>query len=229
MTTPRWYGAVLRLYPRSFRHEYGAEMRLLAAEMASDMGGMRLAGRIVKDLIVSVPRLRREETTMKSKAGFAVVIAMVVGLGVAGTGSVALGGALTLGAVGLIFGAAALVSRMGRAGTEDVYAGRRPVWIIAAAFAALYSAYIMVHQYVTDPTAGNLIAMAVGVGMGGLIAAGIAARMRGKRWGHWLVAIGAAPLLMNIWFLPALISATIAIVGSIAEAMKREPAASAAA
>jgi hypothetical protein len=51
----RAYGALLRLYPRSFREQYGADMVLLLREQRTEESASRLFIRSMVDLAISLP------------------------------------------------------------------------------------------------------------------------------------------------------------------------------
>ena len=54
------YGGLLRLYPRSFREEYGEDMQRLLHEQLRDEGRLRVCGRTLLDLALTVPSLHLE-------------------------------------------------------------------------------------------------------------------------------------------------------------------------
>jgi len=51
----RAYGALVALYPREFRDEYGADMVQLARDACRDDPTWLVAGRVLVDLAVSIP------------------------------------------------------------------------------------------------------------------------------------------------------------------------------
>lgn len=51
----RAYGALMALYPREFRDEYGADMVQLARDACRDEPQWRVAGRVLVDLAISIP------------------------------------------------------------------------------------------------------------------------------------------------------------------------------
>ncbi|HVL89496.1 MAG TPA: hypothetical protein VM841_04590 [Actinomycetota bacterium] len=221
MSAPRWYRAVLLLYPRTFRREYGDEMvAVLEDMMAGGARGPGLVTRIVRDVVVSVPRIRREETTMATKAIIAGVLVLTVGLAVAGTGSVALGGIVSGTVLAVVLGGATLLARRGSASTEAAYRAARPVWPVAAAFVGAYALFTAVQQYVSEPTAASRSQLLFGLIAPALVAGGLWARAAGRRWAAIPIVAGCAPLLVVFWFVPVPVAALVAVIGSIAESMR---------
>lgn len=49
------YGLALRLYPRSFRDEYGPDLLLLVADQLHDESGWRVQARSAVDLVLTIP------------------------------------------------------------------------------------------------------------------------------------------------------------------------------
>src|SRR5205807_1678717 len=83
------YRAVLRLYPRSFRNDYGEPMAQLFADRVRDVGGKAWL-RTIPDLIRTVP-VQRTEAAMSLSSGARVVAIALIVLG-ATVVSVGLGG-----------------------------------------------------------------------------------------------------------------------------------------
>ena len=99
----RSYGALVKLYPRHFRNEYGTDMVLLFREQCSDESAWRVFARVAVDLAITIPsqhletRMRRTPSPLVpllylalSAAGLVVAIAggtnragVVIGLCVA--------------------------------------------------------------------------------------------------------------------------------------------------
>jgi hypothetical protein len=84
------YGRMTRLYPRSFRHDYGSDLITLFARQIEDEPPLRVWLRTLRDLAVSVP-VQRLEPHMKRPS--TRLVAAVSGV-VAGTAALL---ALTLG------------------------------------------------------------------------------------------------------------------------------------
>jgi len=90
------YRAALRLYPRSFRHDYGDAMQQLFADRVRDVGA-RAWLRIVPDLARTVPQQRIEAFMNSSRARLPVLIA---------AGVVSIVAVIGAGGPGIIFVAA---------------------------------------------------------------------------------------------------------------------------
>ena len=90
----RAYGAVVALYPRKFRNEYGADMVQLARDAWRDDPTWRVAGRVLVDLAISIPTQHLEAHVHRSPshlvpliytavAGAGIVLALAGGSNVA--------------------------------------------------------------------------------------------------------------------------------------------------
>ena len=60
----RSYGAIVKLYPRQFRDEYGPDMVLLFREQCSDESAWRVLARVAVDLAITIPN-QHLETRMR--------------------------------------------------------------------------------------------------------------------------------------------------------------------
>ena len=106
-----FYGALLRLYPRQFREEYGEDMAQLLRNQLRDESASRVWARTVLDVAMTVPSLRLE-AHMSHRAsaplvyGIATVACLVLAV-VAGTSL----GVSILGLAGvLLFGALTFIA-----------------------------------------------------------------------------------------------------------------------
>jgi hypothetical protein len=90
----RAYGALVALYPREFRDEYGADMVQLAREACRDDPPWRVACRVLVDLAISIPtqhleaRMRRSPSPLiplfyTAVSGAGIVLALAGGTNVA--------------------------------------------------------------------------------------------------------------------------------------------------
>lgn len=214
------YRLLLRMYPASFRHRFGAEMAQVFAAAVSDEG-IRVWPRTIADVVASAPALWIEETHVKTRLAVAAFFAVAVGGGtmlVIGSSSPAhvIPVAAAVGAgIGAVFGVSALVGRFGR-GAEHDYATRRPRWWWAlAALGGLAEVVVAVRQLVEDPKIENVAALVVIGGFAALIFGGMA--IRNRRVGNWLIATGMLPFVPFVWFPPAPIAALVVIVAALSE------------
>jgi hypothetical protein len=74
------YRRLVVLYPRSFREEYRDDLVALFASQLADESALRVWGRTVRDLLVSVPGQRVEALMRKPSNNLVVAIACVVSL-----------------------------------------------------------------------------------------------------------------------------------------------------
>lgn len=75
MTVHTLYRVLLRLYPRRFRDDYGADMALLFADQMRDEAPARVCARTIADLVVTIPT-RHLEAHMKRTPGPSLPLAV---------------------------------------------------------------------------------------------------------------------------------------------------------
>jgi hypothetical protein len=106
----RAYAALVALYPRRFRDEYGADLVSLFRDQCHDEATSRVLGRAVVDLILTVPHQHLEARMHRNPTPALTIFyaaASVAGLGLAAVGGSAIG-VVALGlAVAFAFGALA--------------------------------------------------------------------------------------------------------------------------
>jgi len=84
------YRALVRCYPRSFRHEYGDDLVTHFTEMVDHRGPGRAWRRTTLDLVVTVPRYRLE-AVMNPRRSSAALFTLVTVLALAGVLSILVG------------------------------------------------------------------------------------------------------------------------------------------
>lgn len=114
------YCALLRLYPRRFRDEYGADMALLFANQMRDEPAARVWIRSVVDLAIAVPTQHLE--AHMNRAPTPLVPVLFAGIGVSGLGVAIIGGS---GAGMLLVGVTLAVVALGFAAVA--WRGARPI------------------------------------------------------------------------------------------------------
>lgn len=121
------YRALLRLYPRRFRDEYGADMALLFADQLRDEPAARVWARSAVDLALTAPAQHLE--AHMNRAPSPLVPVLFAPIGVSGLGIAAVGGtgpgmlAVGLSIAVVALGLAAVAWRNLRTvGTDDVSA-----------------------------------------------------------------------------------------------------------
>jgi len=87
---PRIYRALLRLYPRQFRAEYGADMAVLLKNQLRDEPAWRVCGRAAIDLAITVPTQQLE--THMTRTPNRTVPLIYTGLAVAAAAMAIVGG-----------------------------------------------------------------------------------------------------------------------------------------
>lgn len=127
ITGVRAYRALLRLYPRRFRDEYGADMALLFADQLRDEPAARVWTRSVIDLALTIPTQHLEAHMNRAPSALLPVLFTAIGIG--GVGIAAVGGSSPgMLAVGLSSAVVALVlaavawRNLRPVGTDDVSA-----------------------------------------------------------------------------------------------------------
>jgi uncharacterized membrane protein YhaH (DUF805 family) len=121
------YGGLLRLYPRSFREEYGEDMEQLLRLQLRDEGALRVWSRALLDLALTVPSLHLEARMSRGPSAPVVYgaasVASLVLAAVAGTAV----GVSVLGIAGvLLFGSLAVIAHrraqsLGSSGHADAH------------------------------------------------------------------------------------------------------------
>lgn len=137
------YRALLRLYPRRFRDEYGADMALLFADQLRDEPAARVWARSAIDLALTVPTRHLEAHMNRAPSMLLPVLFAAIGasgLGIAavggtGPGMLAVGLSIAVVALGL---AAVAWRNLRPVGTDDVSAHW---WKLVFAGAGLLAAF----------------------------------------------------------------------------------------
>lgn len=220
------YRALLLLYPRSFRREYGGLMAQVFSDRVRERGGLRTWFVVVVDLSLSVPQQILEVSLMSQKwmgaiaslASVALVTAFAVGAGP----PIVLAGAAA--AVGLL----AFVSAKRRGlPTEYLYGGTAPKtwtwWTVLAALLAGTYVLAAVGQLIDDPKATNVGALGIMIGFAGLIAVGLRFRSRSRIAGNWIVVFATVPALMFFWVVVPTLVALAIIIGAVTEVSRATP------
>ena len=230
------YRALLILYPREFRHEYGGAMvQLFTDQLRHGSEGPRtnrLWFRTIRDLFKSAGFERLEVVMSSARSMMWVALAM---LAAAGAFMVRIGGidtdhpgpmlitlAIVLAIEGGIIALAYLYRRLALRPTESGWQ-RSPLrhwWTALSGLIAVVYLIMGTMQFVDEPTSGHAVALSVFAAFAGLIVSGLLFRTkRTGSLGTWLVAMGVLPGVGTFWFPPFAIACLLALIGAIAEAM----------
>lgn len=169
----RVYRALLHLYPRSFRIEYGDDMVLLLRLQLRDENVVRVAARAAVDFAITIPA-RHLEAHMNHTA----TTALVITFGAVAAALAIVGGPIGLVAALALFALAVVTWRRNRP-VVDSTGGRW--WKLLLAGASLLATVIVVTTITGElPDNGWLIAMASLLTSLGLMAAGIVLGIAGR-------------------------------------------------
>lgn len=218
-----FYRALLHLYPRAFRREYGALMAEAFSERLAERGSRRTWVSIAGDLSLSVPQQTLRETFMSqrwmAKVTVLIAIAMVAATWVGAGPSLLFG--VSVGFVAFLgLWSADLGSRRDHSVTSDVGPKRWTWWTVLAG--GLAGAYVIAAgaQMLNDPKPTNAGAFALMVGFAGVIALGLALRSRSQGIGYWMVIIAMVPALIFVWMVVPPLVAIAVICGAALEMSK---------
>jgi hypothetical protein len=170
------YRALLYLYPSGFRREFGGDMEALLREQRADEGTARVAGRLVLDLVTTVPTIHLEAHMSRASAPTLVIVLIALGVVLA-----VVGGPFGLVAAVAAFAVAAVTWRRSQPIVADTSGGRW--WKFLASGVALLFALIVITTITGElPSGGWFVAMTAMLTSFVLIATGIvlgiAARFR---------------------------------------------------
>ena len=220
------YAALLHLYPRTFRREYGRLMVDAFSDRLDERGTRHTWATIARDLSFSVPQQTLRETFLSQSwmAGVTVVLAlaMLAATWVAGGSSLLF--AYGLGFVAFLgLWSADLGSRPRAEPTGTDVGPKRWTWwtILATVMAGLY-VVAAAAQMLSDPKATNIGAFALMAGFAAVIGLVLALRSRSQGIGRWMVVIGMIPALVFFWLVvPPPVA--IAVICGAASEMSKSP------
>jgi hypothetical protein len=172
----RLYRAALRCYPRAFRQEYGDDMVALLEVQLRDEHAVRVLGRAVLDLLVTVPTTHMEAHMSRAATTTLVIVLVALGAVLA-----VVGGPVGILAGLVAFAVAAVTWRRSQPIVADASGTRW--WKFLAGGAGLLAALIVVTTITGDlPEGGWYVAMVTMLTSFALIATGlvlgVAARFR---------------------------------------------------
>ena len=217
------YAALLHLYPRTFRREYGGLMTEAFSDRLAERGTRHTWATIARDLSYSVPQQTLRETFMSQRwmAGVTVLLtfAMLAATWVGGGSSLLF--AYGLGFVAFLgLWSADLSSRRVQSTDTDVGPKRWTWWtMLAAAMAGLY-VLAAGAQMLNDPKATNVGAFALMMGFAGVVVLGLVLRSRSLGIGPWMVVIAMIPALVFYWLIVPPLVAIAVICGAASERSK---------
>lgn len=175
----RTYKALIRLYPREFRADYGDDLAQLFDDLVAERGARAAIARTALDLVVTLPRYRLETIMNERHTANTITIAAALAA-LAGVASVLVGiypGALLIiVAIALAVAQRSAVARALRA--PDAERRRRRLRIAAVlgvVFIASFATYLLVigDTWTTRETVLAVIGNAALIGTIGFLAAGL--------------------------------------------------------
>jgi hypothetical protein len=160
------YRLTIRLYPRSFRDEYGEDLVQLFADQLCDERAPRIVARTVLDLALSVPQRHLESDMRTTRTSLLPVIffvtalsSLVVGLVVGHPSVLALCAVVTL-----VFITLALVAIHRARPLSEVRSAPSRWWVALTSGAVLMAGLIVVTNATGElPEGGWLLAMITGL------------------------------------------------------------------
>lgn len=222
------YRALLALYPRSFRQDYGDDMHQLFGDRLRELGG-RAWLEAVPDLIRTLPRQRME--AVMASLGPAARLGVLVALGVgAVAASIGLGG----GAVPvLVVLAVLLLVARNRAILAAPFGERAPVWPAVtqawwAPVAALAGLAMLVFGVGTIFGASNLGGRIFGSGLmlllGSTMILGLMRRPFDRVAGNSMILVATVPGFPFFWLVVPTVVALVIWIGVLSSGFSDEPA-----
>lgn len=169
----RIYRALLHLYPRRFRREYGDDMVALLEDQLRDEPALRVVGRTARDLVVSVPTRHLEADVKRSSSIVLIVI----------FGSIAIAADVFGGYVGpaialVMFAAAVRTWRRSR--PVDVRADSRWRTVLLCGVGLLATLIVVTKMTGELPDGWWYVAMATMLSSFGLIVTGVVLGIAGR-------------------------------------------------
>jgi hypothetical protein len=214
------YGALLRLYPRSFREGYAELMSQLFADRLRDVGA-RAWLETAPDLVRTVP-VQRMEAVMARLGPRARIVLPALGVLAAAVAAAAFGG----GAIPLIVVVTAAVLILRRQGVaSSVLGDRAPLWPAViqawwAPVAALLGVAMIALGVGTVFWAANLGGRIVGstvlVAFGAAMLLGLMRRPFDRSTGNTIVLVATVPPLLVFWVIVPTVAAVVVWVGVLA-------------
>lgn len=224
------YRALLRLYPKSFRDDYGADMSQLFGDRVRDRG-RRAWLEAGPDLVRTVPVRRMEAVMSRLSSGarlaslaVLVLAAVVVSVGVGA------GAAPLLFIVALVAAAVAVV-RQSRLVVP--LGARAPLWPAVtqawwAPLAALLGAAMLLFAVGTVFEAhnwgGRIFGSAVMFALGGCMVLGLMRRPFDRVSGNSMILLATIPAFALFWIIVPAVVALVIWVGVLASGFSNEPA-----
>ncbi|MFZ6003354.1 MAG: hypothetical protein ACOYXM_05405 [Actinomycetota bacterium] len=140
------YRLLVRLYPSSFRHEYGEDLVAHYADLVADRGARAAQARTALDLAITIPRYHLEHvmTEQQSTTVLAVILSLLAGGGVLSLLTGAYPGMLLfVGAAVVAIAQRSTLARALRVPSSQLRRRRlQTAAVLGAVFVALYVVYL---------------------------------------------------------------------------------------
>lgn len=232
MTSESAYRALLIVYPKSFRNEFGEDIVQLFKDQRIHAGrsGLAIWAQALPDLFLS--GMYERKGSIMSKKTLAVIGAVAITELVFAGLIVVVGGSasralLVLGIVSLIalalLGVSSLVGRKIEASTEEMstekkMSFRRLWWTPVPMLFSFVYVVIGVRPLVENPSVGDLVPIALGLLLAGLAIFGLISRFRrSDNLGNWAILISCLPAFTVTWFPPVMLLGAIGVLGAVSD------------
>ena len=224
------YRALVRLYPRSFRVDYGEPMAQLFGDRLRERGVARVWLDALPDLVRSVPAQRMEAVMARLGPGARVGLLAVLVAG-AVAASIGFGGGAV--PVLLVLTVLGVVARS-RAVMAAPFGPRAPMWPAVtqawwAPLAALLGVAMLVFGVGTIFEASNLGGRIFGSGLllllGSTMLVGLMRRPFDRVAGNSMVLVATVPAFACFWVIVPAVVALLVWIGVLSSGFSDEPAA----
>ena len=223
----RLYRALLVLYPRAFRREFGEPMAQLFGDQLRD-SGRRAWLRTAPDLIFTVPRLRIEAVMSSINSAprvaafaFIVLAGVVVAMGLGGPLVVF----VALALAGVLFGQRRLIASARRGGRAPLRHAVVQTWWapVAALIGGAEILFGIGTVFEASNWGGRIVGSSLLLACGAGMLFGLMRRPFSREAGNALILITTIPALIFFWVIVPTVLAIVVWVGVLTSGFSDEP------